>query len=209
MAKIATHTSQSLLMEAQMILAQRSNFPSIQSFAPQGNVVQYVFQTLYLNNTNKDEVFVKISILNQFYQTRILAVKKLSDKIAKANIDSDLRKGKIEVVNTIANLLPPRKHYSFASKYCAMHNPAAYPINDRIVRGFLAKVIAKGNLDGFTGTKTVSDQKLRKDYIYYKSVYDAFMDQYGLNSLSYQDVDAYLWIAGKENLSTLNLFKLI
>ena len=108
---------------------------------------------LFPYNTDPSEVYVKASVLNQFYSTNILAISKLSTKIVKLGIDADLQVGKVDVVNKIANISSVYHFYSFASKYCAMHKPCSYPINDKIVRGFLAKVIAKGNLAKYNNHK--------------------------------------------------------
>ena len=209
MAKKVFQNPIPLLPEAQGVFNNKWTYPSMKSFAPKKALIDYLFKTLYPSNTNLYEVHLKVSILNQFYSTKIFAVTKMANGIVLANIDADIQAGKISAVEKIAHILP-RKNYSFASKYCAMHNPLAFPVNDRIVRGYLASVIAKGNLNGFSGGKTVNDFKMRTDYKYYKDVYDAFQSQYGLTSLKYQEIDAYIWITCKEpQLSGSDLLKLI
>ena len=198
----------SLRAEALLVVKQKWTYPGMQSYAPQEKIIKTLFHKLYPNNSNESEVLVKASVLNHFYGTSIYAISALAKRIATLNIDKDLQAGKIEIVEQIANLLP-RKNYSFASKYCANHNPNAYPINDRLVRGYLAQVIAKGNLNGYEGKKTPLDNRMKVDYPFYKEVYDAFMKQYNLTSLGYRKVDWYIWTARKCNLKNLSLFKLI
>lgn len=197
----------SLWAEALSVVKKKWTYPGMQSYEPQEKIVNTLFHKLYPTNTDLSEVLVKASILNQFYSTQIYAISTLSKRIAALNIDSDLQAGDIKVVDRIANLLS-RRNYSFASKYCANHNPKAYPINDSLVRGYLAQVIAKGNLNGYSGKKTPLDARMQVDYPYYKEVYDAFMKQYHLKSSGYRNVDWYIWTACKCNLSHLDLFKL-
>ena len=198
----------SLRAEALLVAKQWWTYPGMQSYATQEKILGTLFHKLYPNNTIMSEVLVKTSVLNHFYSTSIYAISALAKRITALNIDNDLQAGNIVVVDQIANLLS-RKNYSFASKYCANHNSNAYPINDSLVRGYLAQVIAKGNLKGFNGKKTPLDERMKVDYPFYKEVYDAFMKQYHLTSLGYRKVDWYIWTARKCNLSNLSLFKLI
>jgi len=198
----------SLRAEATMVAKTKWTYPGMDVYAPQEKVIRILFDKIFPTNIDMNEVLTKASILNKFYSTNIWAISTLAKRMTALNIDKDLQAGKITVVDQIANLLP-RKNYSFASKYCANHNPNAYPINDSLVRGYLAKVIAKGNLQGFDGAKSSLDEKMRLDYAFYKEVYDAFMQQYHLTSLGYRKVDWYIWTACKCKLNNLNLFKLI
>ena len=199
----------SLLSEAQMVNSSKWTYSLMRPFKPQYILLSKLFQNIFPNNTDPYEVYVKVNILNQFYNTWIFAITKLSQNITKLNVDSEIKLGNISAVENIAKAFS-RKNYSFASKYCAMHNPAMYPINDRIVRGYLSKVIAAGNLSPYYGARTIVDAKMRTNYSYYKSVYDAFRERYNLKSLDYQEIDAYIWLACKQpELTKLNLFKLI
>lgn len=208
MATTKNRKPNSLRAEALSVARLKWTYPGMQSYAPQEKIINTLFHKLYPNNTIVSEVLVKTSVLNHFYSTSIYAISALAKRITALNIDNDLQAGKIAVVDQIANLLS-RKNYSFASKYCANHNPNAYPINDSLVRGYLAQVIAKGNLHGYTGKKTPLNARMKVDYPFYKEVYDAFMKQYHLTSLGYRKVDWYIWTALKCNLTNLSLFKLI
>ena len=192
-----------------MVIKQKWSYPGMAHYGPQEKLVSTLFRKMYPANTKDSEVLVKAFFLNQFYGTNIRAISKLGKGIVLHQIDANLQQGNITVVDAIANILAPRRNYSFASKYCACHNPKAFPINDRLVRGYLAKLIAKGHLVGFSGTKTALDKQLYANYALYKDVYDAFMKQYHLTSLSYRQVDWYIWVACKCKLTHLDLFKLI
>lgn len=199
----------SLLKEAKTVIKQKWSYPDMAHYDPQEKLVTTLFRKMYPTNTNQAEVLVKAFFLNQFYSTNIRAISKIGKGIVPLQIDNRLKKGDISVVDDIAKILPARRNYSFASKYCACHNPKAYPINDKLVRSYLAKVIAKGNLSGFSGKKTAVEKQLYDDYSFYKDVYDAFMKQYRLTSLTYRQVDWYIWVACKCKLNNLDLFKLI
>ena len=169
-------------------------YGKMESYSIQEDILQRLVKD-YPDHTNKAAVEVKVKLLNLFYSTYILATNRMTEHILGINnIDARLKKGDKSLVEEIAKLTIGSKTYnlySFATKYCAYHNPEAFPIYDNIV----AKVLTKLN----TGKETdkAFEKKLR-DYASYIQIYDTFMKDYGLwGHLTYRQVDAYLWGAYK------------
>jgi hypothetical protein len=77
------------------------------------------------SNTVESEVLLKVTALNQFYSTNIFAVYDMAKHIVALNIDGRLKKDDETLVNEIAKVEiggKQRSFYSFATKYCALHN---------------------------------------------------------------------------------------
>ena len=91
---------------------------------------------LYPTNTVLEEVLVKVLVLNDLYSTNILGTYAVTKHIIGLHIDERLKNGDASLVTDIAHieLNGKEKHfYSFATKYCAMHQPKLFPIYDRFV----------------------------------------------------------------------------
>ena len=157
------------------------------------------------DHSNYEGVEAKAKLLNLFYSTGIQAIDREIEKIMSVkNIDEVFQREKYskELVDTIAKLEladgKVRVNYSFATKYCALHQPNKYPIFDSIVGGVLETLMLKGELPPFNFRKGVFKEKLR-DYDFFVQVYDRFMECYGLKGrLTYREVDWYLWGSYKE-----------
>lgn len=192
-----TSTSISLLTEAQDVNAHKWTYSNMETYRVQEEIICHLFRC-GSTTANMDEniIFLKVSTLNLYYSTFMLATRLMANGIFNLKIDARLKEGDISLVEDIAKCTK-RRNYSFATKYCACHQPDKFPIYDDIVGQYLAHVIAAGNLFGHSGAWTSIQQKMQKDYVYYKEVYDAFMQQYSLTSLSYREVDWYIWTANK------------
>ncbi|MBO4582291.1 MAG: hypothetical protein J5701_08445 [Bacteroidales bacterium] len=190
-------------------------YDKMESYRIQEDILQRLVHD-YPNHKNKAAVEVKVKLLNLLYSTYILATNRMTEHIfGIKNIDARLKKGENTLVKEIALLSIDGKSYdfySFATKYCAYHNPTSFPIYDNIVANVLTKLFEDGNLSPYTYTtkknvangysKALFQEKLR-DYDFFLKVYDTFMKEYGLwGKLTYREVDAYLWgaykIAGKD-----------
>lgn len=171
----------------------------------------------YPNHSNKAAVDTKVKLLNLFYSTGIQATNKMSENILSiSDIDERLSAGDKSLIPEIATLTfdgKERYNYSFATKYCAYHQPAKFPIYDSIVAMTFISFFEKGLLPKYkccnrkstakeTYTKGEFTAKL-KEYDFFVNVYDYFMDLYDLkDSFTYREIDSYIWgafkIAGKE-----------
>lgn len=176
-------------------------------------VLCYVFK-YHHSHTEKEWVAMKVELLNNFYSTGILAIDALTDHIFKiANIDERLEKGDQSLISEIAELTvngKKRINYSFATKYCALHEPSKFPIYDSIVAAVFTSLFIKGYLPGFSYSrskkeqtrycmsKTAFEERLH-EYDFFVEVYDCFMEAANLTKFNYREVDWYLW--GSHKLS--------
>ena len=200
----------SLLKEAQMINIHKWSYPGMQIYKIQEDIIDKLFRSPSTKtNCDADIVYLKVSTLNLYYSTFMQATRQMANGINDIGIDSRLISGDVSLVEEIATKTT-RRNYSFATKYCACHQPEKFPIYDNLVGSYLAKVAARGNIVGFYGARTTLQEKMKKDYEFYKNLYDAFIQQYDLIKLSYREVDWYLWTANKCLKSAkLNMFTLI
>jgi len=84
-----------------------------------------------------------------------------------------------------------RNNYSFATKYCAWHNPSAYPIYDTFVDKMLWAYRRQDQFDSFL------HQDLLK-YDRFRQIVRNFQRHYHLTTYNIKDIDKFLWLAGKE-----------
>ena len=146
------------------------------------------------------DLMIKCSTLNDFYSTRIFAVynvvkhylkvKDLKDRLAKGDLTlvEDLRKVKVTKKDKTTT---DKDFYSFATKFCAHHNPEAFPIYDSYVDRMLREL---RNRDG----KICFCNADLKDYKKFVDIILQMKKKYGIEELSFRRVDIMLWLAGKE-----------
>lgn len=141
-----------------------------------------------------EDVLLKVVVINDLYRTGILATYKVAGHIAQLDIDPILEQGSPEAVDLVARVQigdKTRNNYSFATKFCAWHNPEAYPIYDSFVDQVLWGYRAQ---DHFA---TFQRQDLRQ-YARFREVITVFREHYGLSGFSLKDIDKFLWLAGKQ-----------
>jgi hypothetical protein len=147
-------------------------------------------------NTDIRHVLLKVLVLNKLYGTMIPDIK--VETVAKhivglANdhsLDQLLPDGKIEAVAHIRDCPNLKQYAAFASKFCSWHNPEAYPIYDGNVRACLWSY---QNQDPF------AEIKKQDDLSYYQNLFDAvvaFRNHYELNSLSFKQLDKFMYRVG-------------
>ena len=81
--------------------------------------------------------------------------------------------------------------YSFAPKYCSLHNPEKYPIYDGYVEDVLIYLMNTGKIHNLYTTQ----QDLR-DYSKFKNALNIIDNKLG--NIGYKKVDMYLWALGKK-----------
>lgn len=187
--------------------------PCMKSYQAEEEVLCYVVN-YHPSHAEKEWVAMKVELLNNFYSTGILAIDALTDHIFKTtNIDERLEKGDQSLISEIAELTvngKKRINYSFATKYCALHEPSKFPIYDSIVAAIFTSLFMKGLLPGFSYSrlrkaqtryclsKAAFEKKLH-EYDFFVEVYDCFMKAANLTDYCYRQVDNYLW--GSHKLS--------
>ena len=166
----------------------------------------------YPDHKNKAAVETKVKLLNLFYSTGIQATNKMSENILSVGtIDKRLSEGDKSLITEIATLTfddKKRYNYSFATKYCAYHQPEKFPIYDSIVAMTFISFFEKGLLPKYkccsrkstakgSYTKREFKDKL-KEYDFFVEVYDHFMELYDLKgNFTYREIDSYIWGAFK------------
>jgi hypothetical protein len=168
---------------------------SLENYKLQESALEKLFFRTYPNNTDIDDVLIKVSSLNDFYSTNIFSPYTVAKHIINLNIDERLDSEDITLVNDIAKVRMDngsiKNFYSFATKYCSHHKPLAFPIYDSYVNKVLRYF---RNLDNFSKFKTLE----LKDYGVFKEILIRFREFYELEEYSLKDIDKYLWLLGKE-----------
>jgi hypothetical protein len=176
-------------------LEKYRNHPKYINYPIQERIVVSLFEQ-FPRNTKIEEVLHKVTVLNYFYSTRIRDTFAVAQHIVKLNIDKQLRRKEVDIVDKIANVpvVGGRKirFYSFATKYCSHHQPDAYPIYDSFVSKALAYFNKQDNFADF------SRKAIWEDYPTFKQAILAFQEFYKLEGCGLRDIDRYLWLLGKE-----------
>ena len=141
-----------------------------------------------------EEILVKVVVLNRLYSTNIYNVYGVAEHIRRLNIDHRLASGDETLVADITHVtFAPEQNfafYSFATKYCAWHQPDAFAIYDRYVDNVLWTHQRNHTFDKFYRYQL-------RDYPTLVKVLRAFAGHFGLNELSRKRIDKYLWLEGR------------
>jgi hypothetical protein len=178
-----------------------------EKYGPTEWVLTQLFQK-FPENTDSREVIVKTKVLNALYSTNVLAVDAVARRITDLRIDPDLKAGNPEIVDKISKVQlkggKTRNFFCFASKYCSWHNPTEYPIYDKNVDACLWHYREQDNFDKFPRIPgcPLNSPPYGYDYPEFKRRVNAFRDSYdGLSSVSYRQLDKFLWSLGDTLLS--------
>lgn len=166
------------------------------NYVPKEISLKKLFTETYPKNIDIDNVLIKVSALNDLYNTNILSsyIVPVAKHIVCLNIDSILAKPgpDLTLVNKIADKKKiGKEYYSFAAKYCSFHFPEKFPIYDSNVDKALWHFKGKCKSCNFT----------RKSLKCYSTFYDVLMEFknfYGLEECTLKQIDQYLWQVGKE-----------
>lgn len=171
-----------------------SIWDSLENYVLQENSLNKLFYDTYPNNTDINDILIKVSALNDFYSTNIFSVFSVAKHILSLDIDNRLNNKDETLVNDIANVMinGKEKHfYSFATKYCSHHNPIDYPIYD----SYVSKVLVYFNkINKFAEFKKDD----LKDYKKFKEILVIFKKYYDIDEYNLKDIDRYLWQLGKK-----------
>jgi len=172
-----------------------STWKSLDNYVLQERSLEKLFLRTYPNNNDLDDVLIKVCSLNDFYSTNIFSPFTVAKHIVELNIDKDLKKENLSIVNKIGlvtmNGNKQKNFYSFATKYCSHHKPNVYPIYDSYVEKVLMHLKKK---DSFSKFKKAD----LKEYELFKSILLDFQKFYNLEQFDIKHIDQYLWQLGKE-----------
>jgi hypothetical protein len=151
-------------------------------------------------NSDKSFVLLKFIVLNNLYQTNVMARDKMVDHLhnlaLKKGLDRLLISGKSEAVNKIRlghGILvkkgpKERDFYSFAAKYCHFSNPRCYPVYDRYVSIAVMNLRESNHIE-FHNQDDFYEPKMFRDII------DQIIERFGF--ADYQEADRALWVYGQ------------
>ena len=147
-------------------------------------------------NTDIRHALLKVLVLNKLYGTMIrdIEVETVAKHIVGLGIDPLLAQGSLQAVTLITDCPNVRQYLSFASKFCSWHNPIAYPIYDGNVRECLSSYQKQDPFAQFRN---------KEDLYYYQKLFDAvlaFSSHYGLNSLTFKQLDKFMYRVGGQIL---------
>jgi len=145
-------------------------------------VVSSYFQA-HPDNTDKHCVVTKVVLVNGLYSANIKDPMGIAEHIlGLPGLDKQLKAGDVEAIDLIADA--DRHYVSFASKYGHFHKKSAFPMCDKYVENAMG-LLLEGRRRSF------------RPYSYFFEKITAFREQAGLGSVSWEDLDKYLWLYGQ------------
>lgn len=166
-------------------------------FPDRDRILERLFRVC--SNADFDAVYLKCTVLNDFYSTRILSdeLAKIAKQIVKnhVKIDAELSSGEDDAVETIRSF-GDRRNYSFATKYANWHNHLDFPIYDSFVCELLCCLRQCAMRDLFDKKEDL------KDYACFRKVLQEVVshfnltfckDSNGKDGINYKLLDKFLW----------------
>jgi hypothetical protein len=149
----------------------------------------------YPHNTDAPQVLVKVAAVNALCHTHVFHLEAVARHIVDEvpELDVALAAGSPEAVAQIARLaIYGRKYnlYSFATKYCARHNAAAYPVYDQRVEHYLCELQKTRPFAAFSHADMC-------DYPKFLALIDTFRGAFGLKSFSFAEIGKFLLLQGE------------
>ena len=141
-------------------------------------------------------VLLKVLVLNKLYGTMIpddkveTLAKHIVGLAVDKHLDTLLDRGELEAVALIRDCPNLKQYASFASKFCSWHHPTDYPIYDGNVRACLWSYQEQ---DSFT-TQFLQDDL--SYYLKYVDIIKAFRTHYKLDSLTFKQLDKFMYRLG-------------
>lgn len=166
---------------------------SLENYRLQEDALNKLFFDYAPENTNIEDILLKVSTLNDFYSTNIFSTYPVAKHILSLGIDGRLQAGDAALVDDIKDINingKTRNFYSFATKYCSHHNPKDYAIYDSYVDEVLRYF---RDVESFAEFR---NEEL-KQYQRFKEILIEFQNFYGLNNYTLKQIDQYLWQIGK------------
>jgi hypothetical protein len=146
-------------------------------------------------NTDVRHVLLKVVAVNALHHTHIFAVDAVARHIQAdiENIDAAMAAGSPDVVGKIAKVAIQGKKYnlySFATRYCSLHNPEAYPVYDLRVDHYLCQLQAQHPIAAFHHAELC-------DYSRFVAIMTEFRDFHRLGAFSFKKIGKFLHLQGE------------
>lgn len=145
-------------------------------------------------NTNAEQVLMKVVVLNRLYSTSIYNVYPVRDHILRLDMDVRLQAGDTSLVDALATVRFGRKvRYllSFASKYCAWHQPSHFQMIDSYIEWILWQYQQTYRFAQFRRYEL-------RDYPRFLQLVEQFRLHFGLDKFSRKEIDKFLWIEAQQ-----------
>lgn len=180
---------------------------AIQRFDRQGRITETAIHHLlaaFPLNDDPAAVLLKVIVINRVYSTSIYAVQPVAEMIVRANIDPLLQARDPAAVETIRRVeftdqtgaWQQRNIYSFATKYCTLHQPAAYAMYDGLVAQKLWEYQKRQS--AFEQPFCAPFQRADlEQYPRFEAIVSAFRTHFGLEKFTLREIDKFLWMLGK------------
>ena len=168
----------------------------------------------YPDHKNIQGVVAKIALLDRLYATNldkgVKDIVEFATKISQINdIDRRLSVGDLSLVNEIANLITDKRPFSFATKYCCLHNMFVYEKDDySIVDSHIKKMVPKYTkqavqdnkmTNAITASKMEEYQK-KGEYTEICKIIDDLLNAYSITIPNKRRAfDLFIWMQGKGN----------
>jgi hypothetical protein len=157
------------------------------------DALTFLFRGSWARNDSIRQVLIKVSALNDFYKTGILDTFSVAKHIVNKKIDGRLQVGDIGLVDVVKRVIHNGKvieHYSFATKYCGLHQPDQYPMWDSYVDKMLHAYRKRPEFH-------FEDGEL-ESYPRFVKIVNDFQSYYSLGGFSLRELDVFLWLYGKK-----------
>jgi hypothetical protein len=148
-------------------------------------------------NVDPRHVLLKVVALNRLYSTQIFAVYDMARHIhgMGETVDRALETGDPRIVEMIAEVQIAsnqkiRNCFSFASKYCSLHRPDAYPIYDSRVYRYLRYLESRDNFK-------MCVKRAAWTYSEFKVDIEQLRVRYGLDAYTFKQLDKFFWTHGE------------
>ena len=150
-------------------------------------------------NKKMEDVLIKVSVINDLYTSNVYDPTILAKHILGLHIDEGLALGEPSIVNCIAighgisksKTEGDKNYYSFASKYCGLHNQEEYPMYDNYIHKILVAYQRKSKFSNF-------EPEDLKSFSKFKKVLQDFKTKYSLTKYNVKEIDMFLWIYGHD-----------
>lgn len=145
------------------------------------------------SNRKIADVILKATAINDISSTQIYNIHRVAKHIKRKKIDTRLKKGSPDLVDDIAKVTihgKRRRLFSFASKYCHLHNPKDYPKRDRYVCRMLSAYKHKYGFgkNGFNFFAYELNDNNRFNYPRFKEILSNFRKHFNLTRFSFSEL---------------------
>lgn len=159
----------------------------------------------FQSHTDPASVLLKVIAINRLYSTGIYAIHHVAKMIVQADIGQMLRDGKPEAIEKIRRVefedskgvWQHKNIYSFATKYCTLHNPRDYAMYDELVIRTLGAYQKQQKEEGIPFCDPFGWEDL-KNFPVFKAIVVGFRERFGLEDFTLREVDKFLWTLGGE-----------